>query len=87
MKIIIDNIVIIFIIGLFIVFSLIGYLIELIKQSKKKEVEEIFVEEIHDNNIFEEKETKDNVIKKIEEETKKELKDNGDDLLNNYENN
>lgn len=87
MKIIIDNIVIIFIIGLFIVFSLIGYLIELIKQSKKKEVEEIFIEEIHDTNIFEEKETKDNVIKKIEEETKKELKDNGDDLLNNYENN
>lgn len=90
MQFLLDNYIIIIIISTFILFSLIGYLIDTYRNTKDKidenmlETNQIEIEEIkdttldNDNYKFAGKEEKQD-----KEETKK---DKGDDLLNNYDN-
>ena len=85
MKFLVDNFIIIISIGLFIIFALIGYLVESSKKESKKMKEEILegninLEEINESNleinsIIEEKEVIEVKSDKID-----------DDILNNYDN-
>ena len=76
MKFILENYMLIIIVGLFFVFALIGYLVDLLRNNKNNNVDEI-VPDIKpiDIKIIDEKENKVND------------QDNKDDLLTNYNEN
>lgn len=80
MQFVLENYLIIILIGLFIVFALIGFLVDMIKNNNNtqrkelpRDITPIEVTKINENEI----ET---------EEKKNEKIDNADELLNNYEN-
>lgn len=76
MKFILENYMLIIIVGLFFVFALIGYLVDLLRNNKNNNVDEIVPD------------IKPIDIKKIEDkENKVNDQDNKDDLLTNYNEN
>lgn len=76
MKFILENYMLIVIVGLFFVFALIGYLVDLLRNNKNNNVDEIVPD------------IKPIDIKKIEDkENKVNDQDNKDDLLTNYNEN
>ena len=97
MEFIAKNYIIIIIIGLFIVFSLIGFLVEQIKNNKNEikeeyhpENKEYNIDEIDINKVYKNKESNKQSNEDIIQD--KEINDNimnnsGDDLLENYDNN
>ncbi len=76
MKFILENYMLIIIVGLFFVFALIGYLVDLLRNNKNNNVDEIVPD------------IKPIDIKKIDDkENKVNDQDNKDDLLTNYNEN
>ena len=87
MKNFIDSYIYLLAIGLFIVFALIGYLVETIKKDKENNKENIINEVAEENYLeIEKDQTKENPEK---DETQEEniMVDQGDDLLDEYNNN
>ena len=84
MNILTEYYFIIIIIGLFITFSLIGYLVELIKNNKEHQ------KEVKETNFFELEKLEDIKIENKKEETEETIKnvnlDKKDDLLEDYNN-
>lgn len=89
MQFLIDNYVIIIGIGIFLIFTLIGYLGTVIKNSKNAKIEEeIVVQNIDDSEDF--KLYKEDVLNKelpLQETDSKDTIYNGDELLKNYDQN
>lgn len=88
MDFIVENYLIIILVGLFFVFALIGYLVDMLRNSKEQEKEEIPVnikpvelKDLTDNDTDEVIETP----KEIEDTTQEVSVDNEDDLLKNYD--
>lgn len=80
MQFVIENYLIIILIGLFIVFALIGFLVDMIKNNNNIEKKEL------PRDITPIEVTKINEKELETEEKKNEKIDNADELLNNYEN-
>ena len=80
MQFVIENYLIIILIGLFIVFSLIGFLVDMIKNNNNIEKKEL------PKDITPIEVTKINEKALETEEKKNEKIDNADELLSNYEN-
>ena len=78
MKLITDNYIIIIVVGLFLIFALIGYLIDILRNNKDNETKTSIPDEISAIEVTEINETK-------EDEKKVELENNPDELLENYD--
>ena len=89
MDFIVENYLIIILVGLFFVFALIGYLVDMLRNSKEQEKEEIPVNikpvELKDLTVNNSNEEIIETPKEIEDNTKENNEENEDDLLKNYD--
>ena len=85
MELLIENYKIILCIGIFIVFALIGYIVETLKKDNKEDNQPLETENIDEIKIDEIKSTQSEIKEENEEETNIMI-DKSDDLLNDYNN-